>query len=156
MEVTMIHRKSSFFITVSALVLSTAIVTLYSITTKPWETRIDFSLSDFENERSDSNIENEQFLRSLDIYYRCSLLSVSDVLRGSEIDFCMHHYINIKLSFINDMDQPKFEQLPSKERAIVNSGSYKKFKQWEISNPLIVKQSKENSRERMSLFDLSP
>ncbi|MEY8117802.1 hypothetical protein AB9F26_05955 [Falsihalocynthiibacter sp. BN13B15] len=154
-EKTVLHHAKSYQKSALMLAIPTTIFLIYLLIYTAWDIESKASTRNLNSKDIRSNLENEQFSRSLGIYYRCSLLSESNVLTVSEVQFCMTHYMNVKLSFVDEMDISKFDQLPTKEKAIVNSRSYQSFKQWEFANPLIVNQSKENSEQLKLLLGLN-
>ena len=80
-------------------------------------------------------------------YLMCSEAAEVRVLNASEIESCTSIYMQVKLSFIPDIEVNDYQRATATERAALNQQGYAAFLAWRASNPDLVYEIEAHARK---------
>ncbi|MEO1638658.1 MAG: hypothetical protein AAFU41_05365 [Pseudomonadota bacterium] len=79
-------------------------------------------------------------------YLMCSEAAEVRVLNASEIESCTSIYMQVKLSFVPDIQVYDYQRAAATERATLNQQGYAGYLAWRVSNPDLVQDMEANAR----------
>lgn len=82
-------------------------------------------------------------------YFLCSVAAEERLLTGSEVEICMARYMEVKLNFVDDVDEAEYYSLSATERAAVNMKGYDGYVNWRTENPALVEQMMGDAKQQL-------
>lgn len=79
-------------------------------------------------------------------YLMCSEAAEIRVLNASEIEGCTSVYMQVKLSFVPNIQIDDYQRATSTQRASLNQQGYAGYLAWRVSNPDLVQDMEANAR----------
>jgi len=83
-------------------------------------------------------------------YFICSELAEIRLLSPPEVAGCVELYTQVKLSFLEDVDQSDFREMSARQRAEVNRRGYKAYNDWRQANPELVSEIEAEARAEIT------
>ena len=88
------------------------------------------AVTDNEQERSEETVPAGERLRHYVAYQQCSNAALERHLSKDEVLLCSAIYLELKLSFVEDVTAVDYSRLVSAERARVSKEGYLAYRKW--------------------------
>ena len=94
-----------------------------------------------------------EILALISSYFLCSGAAEQRLLDRSEVEACTGIYIQVKLSFLPDIDLTDYQEMTVKERADTNRAGYAAYLAWRAANADLVQSMENDVRRQLAETD---